>query len=519
MAQTANLLGIDVGTGGVKAVLIDACGRILGRAVHEYPLSTPRPLWSEQNPRDWHSAALYAIRSVLASAGVEGRQVHALGIAGQMHGLVLLDAVGEVIRPAILWNDQRTARECAEITAQLGPEHILQLTSNPLLTGFTAPKLAWVRRHEPQAWARTAHALLPKDYVRYALAGTFATDVSDASGTALFDVARRSWSAPMCAALAIPHDWLPPVFESNVICAHLSEAAARACGLLSGTPIVAGAGDQAAQALGAGILEPGRICVTIGTSGVVFAPLAAHRREPRGRLHSFCHALPGRWHLMGVMLAAGGSLRWFRDTLAQVEQAQARQSGRDAYDLIADLAAQAPAGCDGLRFLPYLTGERTPHADPHARGVFFGLTLRHGRAALARAVFEGVSFGLRDALELLRELHVPINEIRISGGGARSPFWRQMLADVFNAPITHTGVDEGAALGAALLAGLGSGALRDPQELTAATAPAAPSTLPDGPSVVAYESAYREYRGLYPALAAPFAAAAGQSSAPTGAAS
>lgn len=484
------LLGLDIGTSSCKAVLIDERARVAAVASVEVPLEIPRPGWTQQNPADWWSAAVRAVRRV--GEMVSGKlDVAAVGLTGQMHGLTLLDASGGVLRPAILWNDQRTAAECDEITRRVGPERVLALTGNPVLTGFTAPKLLWVKRHEPDAFSRIAHILLPKDYIRYKLSGACASDVADASGTSLFDVGRRTWSDEMCAALDVPHAWLPEVAESPTVTARISPAAAAETGLRAGTPVVAGAGDQAAQAVGAGIVREGIVGVTIGTSGVVFAASGRYQPEPRGRLHAFCHAVPGMWHWMGVMLAAGGSFEWLSATL-----------GVSHETLLSEAAAVAP-GSDGLLFLPYLSGERTPHADPHARGVFFGLSLAHGRGHLARAVLEGVAFGLRDARELLREMGLATNDLRVSGGGARSALWRQIVADVFNEPVAAVEVPEGAAFGAALLAGVGAGVWSD---VGAAASAAGLRAEKEAPSAAAghYAEVYPRYRALYPALREQF---------------
>jgi xylulokinase len=420
-----------------------------------------------------------------------------------MHGLVLLDAQGEVLRPCIMWNDQRTAAQCAAITQALGPETVLRLTGNPVLPGFTAPKILWVREHEPEVYRQVAKVLLPKDYIRYCLTDAFFSDVSDASGTALFDVGRRCWSADVLAALHLPREWLPEVTESPAISARVSAAAARETGLLAGTPVAAGAGDQAAQAVGSGIIAEGLVSVTIGTSGVVFAASDSYRVEPHGRLHAFCHAVPGMWHLMGVMLSAGGSLRWYRDAL----RAQALDSARDVYDVLTEAAAQVPPGCEGLLFLPYLSGERTPYPDPNARGVFFGLTLRHGQAHLTRAVLEGVTYGLRDSLELMRELGVAVEQVRASGGGARSPLWRQIMADILAAEIVTLNISEGAAYGAALLAAVGAG-LHPTVADACRAAIAVTGRVKPGPALDVYADYYPRYRALYPALAPQFEALA-----------
>ena len=497
------LLGIDIGTSGSKALLIDAAGQVLATATEGYPMATPRPLWAEQDPADWWAATVAAVRRVLATEGVRAQQVVGVGLTGQMHGLVLLDGEGCVLRPCIMWNDQRTGPQCAAITAQVGAARLLELIANPVLPGFTAPKIVWVREHEPDVYGRIAQVLLPKDYVRYRMTGVYATEVSDASGTALLDVQHRRWSAEMLAALDIPAAWLPPCHESPEISARLSATAAADLGLLPGTPVVGGGGDQAAGAVGSGIIGQGVVSVTLGTSGVVFAATEGFVLEPQGRLHAFCHAAPGQWHLMGVMLSAAGSLRWYRDALGGPARAQAAATGADVYDLLTAEAATAPPGAEGLLFLPYLMGERTPYPDPDARGVFFGLTLRHGAPHLVRAVLEGVAYGLRDSLELMRAQGLQITQVRAAGGGAASPLWRQILADVFDSEIVLTNVTEGAPFGAALLAGVGAGLYAGVAEACAATIRLTDRVAP-GPARAVYADYYPIYRSLYPALAGTF---------------
>jgi xylulokinase len=501
------LLGIDVGTTGAKALLIDDAGKVAASATTEYPLFTPQPLWAEQNPADWWAATVASIHQVLAQSGLKPEQILGVGLTGQMHGLVLLDAQGKALRPCIMWNDQRTAAQCAAITRQVGAAQVLQLTGNPVLTGFTAPKISWVREHEPDVYRRVAKVLLPKDYVRYCLTGEYFGEVSDASGTSLFDVGRRRWSDEMLQAVGVPRQWLPEVTESPVVSARISAAAAGHTGLLAGTPVVGGGGDQAAQAVGTGIVTESIVSATIGTSGVVFAASEAYRVEPQGRLHAFCHAVPGMWHLMGVTLSAGGSFRWYRDALGDLEKLQAGKAGRDPYDLLTEAAAQVPAGCEGLLFLPYLSGERTPYPDPNARGVFFGLTLRHGKAHLTRAVLEGITYGLRDSLELMRDLGLSVQQVRASGGGARSPLWRQILADLFGTEIVTVNVTEGAAYGAALLAAVGAGVYGGVPEACQAAIHLVDHTGP-GPAMAVYADYYPRYRALYPALAPEFEAMA-----------
>ena len=455
------LVGIDVGTSGVKALALSESGEILARAERDYPLATPQPGWAEQDPEDWARAA----DGALADLGVEPTSI---GWSGQMHGLVVLDEHGEVLRPAILWNDQRTAAECAEIEERVGLDRLIQLTGNRALTGFTAPKLLWLRNNEPDVYTRIRHVLLPKDYVRFRRTGEHAIDVADASGTLLFDVANRRWSDEVLDALELPREWFPTVYESTEI---------------------AGAGDQAAGALGVGIDAPGPLSVVLGTSGVVFAALEAYRPEPEARLHTFCHAVPGTWHAMGVMLSAAGSLQWWRNVL-----------GKPAYDKILGEAAACEPGADGLLFQPYLQGERTPHADPNARGAFVGLTLRHDRGALTRAVLESVAYALRDSLELLRGIGVAADFGRVSGGGARSELWLRIVASVLGLPLERTEAEEGAAFGAALLGGVQAGLFADAHQAVAATVRVRDRVDPEPTWQAAYDEGYSRYRQLYPTL-------------------
>jgi xylulokinase len=462
MADAA-LVGLDVGTSGVKALALSERGEVVARAERQYALSTPRPGWVEQDPEDWWRAA----EGALADLGVEPTT---LGLSGQMHGLVALDEQGRVLRPAILWNDQRTAAECAEIEERVGRERLLELTGNRALTGFTAPKLLWLRRHEPETYARIRHVLLPKDYVRFRRTGDHAIDVADASGTLLFDVARRRWSDEVCAALDVPREWLPPAHESTAVGA---------------------AGDQAAGALGVGIDGPGPLSVVLGTSGVVFAALPEYRHEPQARLHAFCHAVPDTWHAMGVMLSAAGSLQWLRAALGGVPYEE----------LLAEAERWQP-GTEGLLFQPYLAGERTPHADPDARGAFTGLSLRHDRAALVRATLEGVAYGLRDSLELLRGLGVEAQVGRVSGGGARSELWLRIVASVLDLPLERTEAEEGAAYGAALLGAVAGGVYGDAREAVEACVRVRDRVEPEEAWRDAYAEGYERYRRLYPALRA-----------------
>ena len=488
-------LGIDVATTSAKALLVDETGAVIASATADYPLSTPRPLWSEQSPADWWTGVVACVRQALEQGGVDPEAVAAVGLTGQMHGLVLLDEAGQVLRPAILWNDQRTGAECDWITERLGFERLLALTGNPALPGFTAPKLLWVRRHEPDIYARIAQVLLPKDYVRYRMTGDYATDLAGAAGTLWLDVPGRRWSDEVLAALDVPASWLPPVHEGPQVTGTISQAAAAEMGLNPGTPVVAGGGDQAAQAVGVGAVRPGIVALTLGTSGVVFAPTDEPVVEPQGRLHAFCHAVPDRWHLMGVMLSAAGSLRWYRDTLAP---------GIAFDDLLAP-AVEVPAGSEGLLFLPYLTGERTPHPDPLARGAFVGLTVRHTQAHLTRSVLEGVAFGLRDGMELLRTAGAgQPTQVRISGGGARSALWRQIIADVLQTELVTVNVVEGAAYGAALLAGVGAGVWPDVEAACSDVVQLTSRVTPQAEAQARYQALYDQYRGLYPALKPTF---------------
>ena len=451
------LIGVDVSTTGAKALLCDERGKVLGTATTEYPCYTPKPLWSEQDPEDWWNGTCQSIRGVLAKTGVNGAQVRGIGLSGQMHGLVMLDKKHEVIRRAILWNDQRTAAECRQMTEAVGPKRLLKLVCNPALTGFTAPKILWVRNNEPRNYEKCRKVLLPKDYVRFRLSGTFATEVSDASGMLLLDIRKRAWSDEVLRKLDVERALLADCYESAEVSAQVSAGVAKELGIPAGTPIVGGGGDQAAGAVGNGIVRSGVISTTIGTSGVVFAFSDQVATDPRGRLHTFCHAVPGKWHVMGVVLSAGGSLQWYRNHMAEMEKAQAQKQGIDPYDILCAEAAQAPAGCEGLLFLPYLTGERTPHANPNARGALVGLTPRHGKNEIIRSIMEGITYAMKDSLEIIHAMGIEVNEIRLSGGGAKSEFWRQMQADVYERPVCTINASEGPAYGVALLAGVGTG--------------------------------------------------------------
>ena len=490
----SHVIGIDTSTTATKAVLIDASGAVLATGVAEYGYDIPRPRWSEQDPGLWWNGTVAAVRSVLTTAGVPGSAVGAIGLTGQMHGAVLLDAADAVLRPAILWNDQRTADACDEIRRAVGPERLIAITGNDALTGFTAPKLVWVRDHEPEVWARTAHVLLPKDYVRLRLTGEHALDKADGSGTLLFDLSARDWSPEVLDALRIPDSWLPPTSEGPIVTGVVSATAAAATGLAAGTPVVAGGGDQSANAVGVGAVAPGVVALSLGTSGVVFATTAEPLRDPAGQVHAFCHAVPGRWHMMTVMLSAAGSLRWFRDALAPGEDFGSLTAAADAI----------PPGADGLFFLPYLSGERSPHPDPLARGAFVGLTVGHDRRHMTRAVLEGVAFGLRDGLDQMIAVGMPPPaQVRASGGGTASPLWRQILADVLGAEVATVSTAEGAAYGAGVLASVGAGWFATVEAAVDAWVRSDPSAGP-GPDASRYAAAHALYRDLYPALAPTF---------------
>ncbi|MBC8160202.1 MAG: xylulokinase [Roseiflexaceae bacterium] len=508
------LLGLDIGTSGAKALLCDQDGAVRATALVEYPLLSPQPLWSEQHPADWWAGARAALRQVLAQSGIDGSQVAGLGLTGQMHGAVFLDAAGQVIRPALLWNDQRTAAECAEITSTVGAARLIELAGNPALTGFQAPKILWLRNHEPQHYARIVQVLLPKDYIRLLLTGASATDASDAAGTLLLDLRSRDYSDELLQRLDIPRAWLPRVFEGPQITGGLLPELAAELGLPVGLPVIAGGGDNAAAAVGTGVVRAGLVSSSIGTSGVIFAHANTIALDPLGRLHTFCHAVPGQYHLMAVTLAAGGAFRWWRDAIGTrnlrletwsesegVDAASPKpQASSPTYDDLTSLAATVPPGAEGLLFLPYLTGERTPHLDPLARGAFVGLTARHTLAHMSRAVMEGVVYALRDGLEIMRSLNVPISQIRVTGGGARSSLWRQMQADIYGVEVATLAAEEGPAYGAALLAGVGAGVFATVGEAVERCVRVAGVTQPSPADSARYNAVYTIYRDTYAAL-------------------
>jgi xylulokinase len=486
------ILGLDVGTGGARAVAVDESGGVVAEVSSEYPLMSPRPGWTEQNPEDWWRASKEALGRVAAEVGEAGGEIVGLGLTGQMHGSVFLDPADGVIRPALLWNDQRTGAQCEKITSSVGEERLIRIAGNPAITGFQAPKILWLRDEEPENYSRVARVLLPKDYVRLRLTGEYATDASDAAGTLLLDMRERDWSGEILDALEIPPEWMPRVYEGPESTGGLNPEVAGGLGLPPNLPVAAGGGDNAAAAVGVGVVGAGLLSSSVGTSGVLFASSANFTPDPSGRIHAFCHAVPDEYHLMGVTLSAGGSLSWWRDALSEA-------SGDVGYDDLVEAASRVPPGAEGLLFLPYLSGERTPHLDPQARGAFFGLTARHGAQHMTRAVMEGVVFSLRDSLEILRELDVPVEQVRATGGGARSPLWRQLQADVYGEPIRRTTADEGPAYGAALLGGIAAGVYRDVGEATSLVKLREEVTEPDARRAKAYEGYYEVYRSLYPA--------------------
>jgi xylulokinase len=494
-------LGIDIGTSGTKTLAIDERGKILAEATSIYPSYHPKPLWSEQDPDDWWEATKKTVRSVVKRARLKAADVKAIGLSGQMHGSVFLDKRDRVIRPAILWNDQRTAAECDEIERRAGSRaELIRMVANPALTGFTAPKILWLRNHEPRHFDKTVKVLLPKDDVRRRMTGQFATDVSDASGMLLLDVAKRDWSGELLSKLEIDRSLLADCYESQQVTGQLTSEAAGELGLSTACVVVGGAGDCAAGAVGNGIVSRGTLSTSIGTSGIMFVHSDKVEVDPAGRLHTFCHAVHGKWHMMGVSLSGGGCLQWFRNRLCQAEIAAAKKSKTDPYEILTAEAARIPSGSQGLFFLPYLSGERTPHADPDARACFIGLTLAHSRGHLVRAILEGVSYAMRDSLSIIQALGVPVRQIRASGGGSKSPLWRQIQADVFGQKVATINAEEGPAYGVALLAAVGAGAFKNVEEATEATIRVVKETLPNKQAKRYHDAAFPIYQGLYRSL-------------------
>jgi len=494
-------LGIDIGTSGTKTLAINHRGKILADAVAEYPAYAPKPLWSEQDPEDWWKATVKTVRAVVKKAKLKASDVKAIGLSGQMHGSVFLDKNNKVVRRALLWNDQRTVAECEEIERRAGGrKKLINMVANPALTGFTAPKILWLRNNEPKNFDKTRKVLLPKDDIRRRLTGEFATEVSDASGMLLLDVKRRKWSTQLLSKLELDRDLFAKVYESEDVTGNLTRDVAKMLGLSTDCVVVGGAGDCAAGAVGNGIVSRGVLSTSIGTSGVMFVHSDDVKIDPLGRIHTFCHAVRGKWHMMGVNLSSGGSLQWFRNTLCQEVFAAAKKAKVDPYDLLTKEAAAVPAGSEGLFFLPYLSGERTPHADPDARGCFVGLTLAHGRGHMLRSIMEGVTYSMRDSLEIIQGLDVPVRQIRASCGGSRSPFWRQIQADVFGKKVVTINTEEGAAYGVALLAAVGAGAFKNIQEACKSTIRVVKETSADAKTKRTYNRGFPVYQGLYPSL-------------------
>jgi len=496
----AYLLGIDIGTSGTKTVLFDTHGNSIASALEEYPLYQPHTGWAEQNPEDWWNATVHTIQSVLAKSGIKANEIKGIGLSGQMHGLVLLDKENKVLRPAIIWCDQRTSKECEQITELVGKEKLIQITANPALTGFTASKVMWVKNNQPDIYEKTAKILLPKDYIRFMLTGEFSTEVSDASGTQFLNITERNWSEEVLTKLGIDRQLLPNVYESQEISGTVNSTAAKITGLCEGTPVAGGAGDQAAGAVGNGVVKSGIVSSTIGTSGVVFAYTDTVTIDPLGRVHTFCHAVPNTWHVMGVTQGAGLSLKWFRDNFCTAEKETAEFMNVDPYYLMDKEAELVNAGCEGLIYLPYLMGERTPHLDPNARGVFFGLTARHTKRDMLRAVMEGVSYSLRDCMEIIKNMNISINEVRASGGGGKSKLWRQMQADMFDKEIVTINSGEGPAFGVALLAGVGTGIYSSVPEACETTIKVIHRQQPIPENTSIYNKYYPIYGNIYKAL-------------------
>jgi xylulokinase len=501
----AYYLGIDIGTSGTKALIMDARAKVLATATSEHGIRAPKPGWSEQDPDEWWSATLKATRAVIRKARINGKQVAGIGLSGQMHGLVITDGSGKCLRPSIIWNDQRTAPQAAQIEQAVGGRaNLINLVGNMAQTSFTLTKLLWVRDNEPRTFERIKHLLLPKDYVRLRLTGQYVGEVSDMSGTLMLDQRKRNWSPEMLARFQIDRSILPPVVESHEITGRLTKQAAAALGLAVGTPVVGGGGDQPAGAVGNGVVADGLTSATMGTSGVVFTHSGSYKTDPESRVGTFCSSVAGEWCMFGCVLSAGGSFQWFRNTLGAAEVAEAKKKKIDPYELLTAQAAKAPAGCEGLFWLPYLTGERTPHSDPMARACWIGIHSRTTRNELVRAVMEGATFAMNDAVQLLKGLGLDITQIRLSGGGARSAFWRQLQADIYGTTCVTINAEEGAAYGVALLAAAGTGRFKDIREACQAGIKVTRTMKPKAASQKRYAALYRQYRRLYPALKAEF---------------
>lgn len=493
-------IGIDIGTSGAKAVLINVEGEIITTVTNNYPMQNPHPLWAEQNPEDWWKATKKSISEIIQKNKINAENIKGLGLTGQMHGLVSLDKNGNIVYPCIMWNDQRTADECEEITSKIGFENLLKIIGNPVLPGFTAPKLLWLKKNKPEAYNKINKILLPKDYIRFRLTNVFCTDLSDASGTSLLNVEQRKWSDEILEKLNIPKDWLPNLLESVEICGSITKEASDATGLSVGTPVIAGGGDQAAGGIGSGCIKEGVVSIVLGTSGVVFTQTDKFRNEPQGKLHAFCHAVPGKWNLMGVTLSAAGSFKWYKETFFT----KFSGSSEDPYDILTESAGLVLPGSEGLIYLPYLSGERTPFSDPDAKGSFVGFTLRHSMAHFTRAVLEGVSYSLKDCFELISSMGIQADKIVISGGGAKSKLWRSIIADLFGVEITTLSCTEGVPFGAAILAATGTGYYKNISEACGSILKTGSTTTPDKDKFKLYNDYYSAYKELYPELKTTF---------------
>ncbi len=490
-------IGIDIGTSGTKTVLFNEKGDTIASSLYEYPLYQPHVGWAEQNPEDWWNATVWTIKDVISKSKVKASEIKGLGLSGQMHGLVMLDKDYNVLRPSIIWCDQRTAKECEEITNIVGKDRLIEITANPALTGFTASKVMWVKNNEPQIFEKAYKILLPKDFIRFRLTGEFATEVSDASGMQFLNIKERKWSDEVLEKLGIDKGLLAKVYESPEVTGKITKKIAEMTGLSEGTIVVGGAGDQAAGAVGNGIVKKGVVSSTIGTSGVVFAYMDKPYIDKLGRVHTFCHAVPGAWHVMGVTQGAGLSLRWFRDNFCNSEKEVASFTGKDPYEIMTEIASKVKPGCDGLIYLPYMMGERTPHLDPYARAVFFGLSAKHTKADMLRAVLEGVAFSLKDCMEIIKEMGIEVKEVRASGGGGKSPLWRQIQSDMFETEVYTVKSQEGPALGVALLAMVGTGLYKSVEEACENTIVTTTKILPIEENIKVYRKLYPIYQNLY----------------------
>ncbi|HEY9187277.1 MAG TPA: xylulokinase [Ignavibacteria bacterium] len=494
------LLGIDIGTSGTKSLLIDEKGKVIASYLYEYPLYTPHPNWAEQNPEDWWKGTVVSIQNILKISKVPPDSIAAIGLSGQMHSSVFLDKDAKVLRRAILWCDTRTKYECEWIMNKVGRKKIANLVANPALEGFTAPKIIWLRNNEPKLYDKVDKVLLPKDYIRFRLTGEMCTEVSDAAGTLLLDVKNRIWSKKMMDLIGVPYSFLPPVYESIDICGNITEKISKLTGLKAGTPVVGGGADNTCGAVGTGVVKAGRVLASLGTSGVIFAHTNQVKIDPEMRVHTFCHSVPEKWYLMGVMLSAGGSFRWFRDAFCELEKNEALKQNIDVYEILTQKASKVKAGSEGLFFLPYLMGERTPHQSADAKGAFVGISARHNKEHFIRAVIEGITFGMKDSLEIVKEQGIKIEQIRLTGGGAKSKFWRKLQANIYNSEVVTVNNTEGPAFGAAIMAGVGGYVFGSIEEATEKIIKVKERVEPEKSEAKKYKAFYDEFKSLYPAL-------------------